>query len=95
VGSVVAAGLLGLVFLITLTVAIDSIPRVTDTDSPVAAIIRDQVGPVPERIFLVGITLAFFGAGTAVMAACSRLVFGGLYFLGLLMFRPETLEADP
>jgi amino acid transporter len=75
VGSVVAAGVLGLVFLITLTVAIDSIPQVTDSDSPVAAIIRDQLGSVTERIFLVGITLAFFGAGTAVMTACSRLVF--------------------
>lgn len=28
-----------------------------------------------ERVFLTGITLAFFGAGTAVMTACSRLVF--------------------
>jgi amino acid transporter len=75
VGSVAAAGALGLVFLITLTVAIDSIPRVTDSDSPVAAIVRDHLGSVPERVFLAGITLAFFGAGIAVMTACSRLVF--------------------
>jgi amino acid transporter len=75
VGSVVAAGVLGLVFLITLTIATDSIPRVTDSDSPIATIVRDQLGSVTERIFLVGITLAFFGAGIAVMTACSRLVF--------------------
>lgn len=75
VGSVAAAGVLGLLFLITLTVAIDSVPQVTDSDSPIAAIIRHQLGPAPERIFLVVITLAFFGAGTAVMTACSRLVF--------------------
>jgi amino acid transporter len=75
VGSVAAAGVLGLVFLITLTAAIKSIPRVTASDSPVAAIVRDHFGAVPERIFLAGITLAFFGAGTAVMTACSRLVF--------------------
>ena len=75
VGSVTAAGVLGLVFLITLTAAIKSIPRVTASDSPVAAIVRDHFGAVPERIFLAGITLAFFGAGTAVMTACSRLVF--------------------
>jgi amino acid transporter len=75
VGSVVAAGALGLVFLVTLTVAIDSIPKVTDSDSPIVVIIRDQLGSVTERIFLVGITLAFFGAGIAVMTACSRLVF--------------------
>jgi amino acid transporter len=75
VGSVAAAGALGLVFVITVTIAIDSIPKVTDSDSPIAAIIRDQLGSVTERVFVAGITLAFFGAGTAVMTACSRLVF--------------------
>jgi amino acid transporter len=38
-------------------------------------IIHDQLGPVMERILLVGITLAFFGAGMATMAACSRIVY--------------------
>jgi amino acid transporter len=71
VGSVAAAGALGLIFVITVTIAIDSIPKVTDSDSPIAAIIRDQLGSATERVFLVGITLAFFGAGTAVMTACS------------------------
>lgn len=75
VGSVVAAGLLGMLFLIALTIAINSIPRVTASDSPVATIIRDQLGSVPERVLLVGITLAFFGAGIAVITAFSRLVF--------------------
>jgi amino acid transporter len=75
VGSVVAAGALGLGFLIAVTVAINNIPRITESDSPVAAIVRDQLGSAIERIFLVGVTLAFFGAGIAVMTACSRLVF--------------------
>ena len=75
VGSVVAAAALGLAFLITLTVAIKSIPDVTLSDSPVARIVRDQLGLTTERVFLVAITLAFFGAGIAVMTACSRLVF--------------------
>ena len=75
VGSVVAAALLGLVFLIALTVSIKSVPRITASDSAVALIIRDQLGPVAERILLVGITVAFFGAGMVVMAACSRIVF--------------------
>jgi amino acid transporter len=75
VGSVVAAGVLGLLFLITLTIAIKDVPRISASDSPVAEIIRDQLGPVMERILLVGITLAFFGAGMATMAACSRIVF--------------------
>lgn len=75
VGSVVAAGVLGLVFLIALTVAIRDIPRVTASDSAVALIIRDQLGPVTERILLLGIAVAFFGAGMVVMTACSRIVF--------------------
>ena len=50
VGSVVAAAVLGLVFLIALTVAIDDIPAVSASESPVAAIMRDQLGPVMERI---------------------------------------------
>jgi amino acid transporter len=74
VGSVIAAAVLGLVFLIVLTIAIDSVPRVTASDSPVAAIIQRQLGSGAEKVFLVGITVAFFGAGVAIMAACSRVV---------------------
>ncbi|MER5397668.1 amino acid permease [Streptomyces sp. NPDC002599] len=75
VGSVVAAGLLGMLFLIALTVAIDDIPKVTADGSPVAAIMRDQLGPVMEKVLLVAITFAFFGAGMVVMVACSRMIF--------------------
>jgi amino acid transporter len=75
VASVVAAAVLGLVFLIALTVAIKDIPAVTTSGSPVAAIIRSQLGSVTERILLAGIAFAMFGAGMVVMAACSRQVF--------------------
>lgn len=74
-GSIVAAAVLGLLFLITLTIAIKDIPRVTASDSPVATIIRDQLGPVMERVLMVGITFAFFGAGLVTIAACSRIVY--------------------
>jgi amino acid transporter len=75
VGSVIAASVAGLVFLIVLTVAIKDVNAVTSDPSPVAAIIRGQLGPVWERILLGGIAFAFFGAGMVVMAACSRQVF--------------------
>jgi amino acid transporter len=75
VASVVAAGVLGLLFLIALTVAIKDVPAVSKSGSPVAAIIRDQLGPVMERILLAGIAFAMFGAGMVMMAACSRQVF--------------------
>ena len=75
VASVVAAAVLGLVFLIALTVAIKDIPAVSASGSPVAAIIRSQLGPITERILLAGIAFAMFGAGMVVMAPCSRQVF--------------------
>ena len=59
VGSVVAAGVLGLLFLIALTVAIPDVTRISHSGSPVAAILRDQLGPLVETTLLVVITFAF------------------------------------
>ena len=73
--SVVAAGVAGLLFLVALTVAIRDVPAISKSESPVAAIIRDQLGPVMERVLLSGIAFAMFGAGMVVMAACSRQAF--------------------
>jgi amino acid transporter len=75
VGSVLAAAIAGLVFLIALTVAIEDVTKVSADGSPVAAIIRDQLGPVAERILLAVIVFAIFGGGMVVLAACSRQAF--------------------
>lgn len=75
VASVVAAGVMGLVFLIALTAAIKNVTAVSRSGSPVALIIRDQLGSITERILLAGIAFAMFGAGMVVLAACSRQVF--------------------
>ena len=75
VSSVVASAVLGLVFVIILTLAIKDITRVTTSGSPVATIIRDQLGPVMERVLLTGIVFAMFGAGMVMIAACSRQAF--------------------
>ena len=75
VGSVVAAGLLGLLFLITLTIAIDDITAVSASGSPVAMIMHDQLGPVMERTLLVVVSFAFFGAGLVTLTSCSRIVY--------------------
>lgn len=75
VASVVAAGVMGLVFLIALTAAIKNVTAVSRSGSPVALIIRDQLGSITERILLAGIAFAMFGAGIVVLAACSRQVF--------------------
>ena len=58
-----------------LTAAIKDVNAISADPSPVAAIIRSQLGPVWEHILVGGIAFAFFGAGMVVMAACSRQVF--------------------
>jgi amino acid transporter len=75
VSSVVASSVLGFLFVIILTLAIKDIGRVTASGSPVATIIRDQLGPVMERILLTGIVFAMFGAAMVMTAACSRQAF--------------------
>lgn len=75
VGSVAAAGVLGMLFLIALTVAITNIPEVTASESPVATIMRDQLGTTTERLFLVAIAIAFFGGGMVTLASCSRMIY--------------------
>src|SRR4051794_33619134 len=75
VGSVVAAAVLGMVFVIALTIAIKDIPRASATNSPVALIMSDQLGPLVERALLVAIVFAFFGAGLVTLVTCARMVF--------------------
>ncbi|SPM31466.1 APC family permease [Mycobacterium terramassiliense] len=75
VGSVAAASVLGMAFLIALTIAIDNVPKVSTAASPVAMIMHDQLGTVTERIFLVAIAIAFFGGGMVTLTTCSRMIF--------------------
>ncbi|WP_111765831.1 APC family permease [Nakamurella deserti] len=75
VTSVVAAAVVGLLFVVMLTISIEDVAAVTGSGSPVAEIIRSQLGSAMERLLLAAIAIAMFGAGTVVMAACSRQVF--------------------
>jgi amino acid transporter len=75
VGSVVAAGVLGLLFLIALTVAIPDVAKISGSGSAVAMILRDQLGPVMEMTLLVVIAFAFFACGMVMMVTGARLVF--------------------
>ena len=99
VASVVAAGVAGLVFLIALTMGIKDVAAVSHSGSPVALIIREQLGPVTERILLAGIVFAMFGAGMVVMAACSRQVFAmsrdGRFPLHQMMRRVDPRTQTP
>jgi amino acid transporter len=101
VSSVIASAVLGLLFVIILTLAIKDITRVTTSGSPVATIIRDQLGPVMERVLLTGIVFAMFGAGMVMIAACSRQAFAmarDSRFPGHTLFRrvsPRTQTPVP
>lgn len=75
VASVVASAVLGLLFVVILTLAIKDIAAVSTSASPVASIIRGQLGPAMERILLSGIAFAMFSAGMVIVASCSRLAF--------------------
>jgi amino acid transporter len=75
VGSIIASGVLGMIFLIVLTVAIDDVARISASKSAVALIIHDQLGPVVERVLLVGIIFAFFGGGLVPMVTLPRIVY--------------------
>ncbi|MGB9307557.1 MAG: APC family permease [Mycobacterium sp.] len=75
VGSVIASGTLGMLFLIALTVSIKDIPKVSASQSSVALVIHEQLGSVVERVLLVGIIFAFFGGGLVVIVTCARIVY--------------------
>ncbi|WP_375538327.1 APC family permease [Mycolicibacterium sp. CBMA 311] len=75
IGSVVAAAILGMLFIIALTVSIKDMGAVSKSNSPVAEIMFEQFGPGLERPFLVVIAIAFFGAAVVSIAGASRIIF--------------------
>lgn len=75
IGSVTAASILGMVFVIILTVSITNMARVSNTESPVAEIMNQRFGPGFERPLLAAITLAFFGAALVSMVSGARYIY--------------------
>jgi amino acid transporter len=72
---VIAAGVLGLLLLIALTVSIRNIGQISRSGEAVAQILDDQLGPLVGRMLLVAITFAFFACGMVVLATGSRLIY--------------------
>ncbi|MCV7213669.1 amino acid permease [Mycobacterium crocinum] len=75
IGSVTAASVLGMVFVIILTVSITDMAKVSNTESPVAEIMNQRFGPGFERPLLAAITLAFFGAALVSMVSGARYIY--------------------
>lgn len=75
IGSVIASAVLGFVFLIVLTIAVKDVPAASNSESPVAEVMRQQFGPTWERPFLAVIAVAFYGAALVAIASTSRYIF--------------------
>lgn len=66
---------LGMIFLLALTIAIPSVPEVSESAAPVAAILHAQFGNVVEKIFLVLVCVAIFAVGMLCMMSSSRILY--------------------
>lgn len=66
---------MGLLFLMTLDIAIPDIEAVTASAAPVSLILREQLGHTVEQIILAIVTLAIFACGLVIMTSGSRLVY--------------------
>jgi amino acid transporter len=73
VRSVVLSGVIGMIFLITLTVVIDNVGAASQSAAPVAFVVRDVLGGFVEKVFLLFICFSIFCCGMVIMVTNSRL----------------------
>jgi amino acid transporter len=66
---------LGMLFLIALTIAIPDIPSISESAAPVATILHEQFGSVVEKIFLVLVCISIFAVGMLCVISSSRILF--------------------
>lgn len=69
------SGLIGMLFLIALTVAMPNVKTISASATPVTAIMHAQLGSVVERIFLVFAVVSLFANALIVMLSGSRMVY--------------------
>ena len=74
--SVLYSGVIGMVFLIAVTIAMPSgkIAELTGSSTVVADIIKIQLGSVVEKIFLIFVCISIFACGLIIYVSQSRLV---------------------
>jgi amino acid transporter len=71
--AVATAGVIGMIFLITLAVAAGDVAAATADSAPVAFILQDVLGPEIEKIFLFFICVSMFCCGLIIMTTHTRL----------------------
>lgn len=69
------SAVVGLVFLIALTVAMPNVTAISNSTTPVTAIMTAQLGSTFERFFLVFAVVSLFANGLVIMLSGSRMVY--------------------
>ncbi len=72
--SVVVSGVIGMLFLIMLSVVIRDIKGASEAAAPVAFIMNDVFGGFVEKLFLVFICVSIFACGMVIVVTNSRLI---------------------
>jgi amino acid transporter len=72
--ALLAAGVIGMIFLIAAAVATGDVAATTADPAPVAFILEDVLGPSIQKVFLAFICVSMFCCGLITMATNSRLV---------------------
>jgi amino acid transporter len=72
--GLLAAGVIGMIFLIAAAVATRDVAAATDNPAPLAFILQDVLGPSIEKIFLFFICVSMFCCGLITMSTNARVV---------------------
>jgi amino acid transporter len=72
--AVFLSGIVGFAFLIALSYAIKSLPAASASSAPVAFIIKNVLGGVVQKFFLVFVCISIFACGLVIMVTNSRLI---------------------
>lgn len=73
--SVALSSIIGMLFLIVLSISIKSLPAATASASPILLILRNNFGNAIASLFLVLCVVSIFACGLIIMASASRLIY--------------------
>lgn len=71
--AVVASGVLGFLFIVAVTIAIQDLPTLTGSSTPIADVIEDTLGSFVSTLLLVLVAIAIFACGLVIMLTGVRL----------------------
>jgi amino acid transporter len=72
--AVLLSGAVGMVFLIALSYATNSIKAASANPAPVAFIVHDVLGGIVSKLFLIFVCISIFACGLIIMVTNSRLI---------------------